>query len=360
MTPAFSKMDIADKIALYALDALEADEAREFKQLVAASPDLQRRVAEERTLTASFALLPDAIMPTPALKQRLMTQIDAEAAPLSARLDAAARDRAASNAVAPRESRSLRDLLRGLTLGLAGLATATALILGYSLLQTQSQLAQSRVDLESAKRDAEARAAENTALSSDNAALEKQVTSLELARGEVENARKTLDAQMADAKKRLDETQARLDESTKKLGATQGEATQASDALKSAQTDLTELQEQLAILTDPDVRVSALPSSKTGYTGSARVYYTPTGKRAVITVDGLPALKSDLCYQLWLIDGPNPLPSVVLKTNDAGSGSTTVPSDLIFSEYEKFGITVEKAGGNPTPNPEGPVYLGDA
>jgi anti-sigma-K factor RskA len=351
-------MDIADKIALYALDALEPDEAREFKKLVTASPDLQRRVAEERALTASFALVSDAITPSPALKQRLMTQIDAEAAPLSARLNAAARARAA--AVAPRESRGLRDVLRGLTLGLAGLATATALVLGYSLLQTQSQLAQSRTDLDNAKRDAAARMAENTALTSDNTALEKQVASLEQARGEVENARKALDAQMADAKKRLDETQTRLDEATKKLGATQGEATQASDALKSAQTDLTELQEQLAILTDPDVRVSALPSSKTGYTGSARVYYTPNGKRAVVSVDGLPALKSDLCYQLWLIDGSNPLPSVVLKTNSAGSGSTTVPSDLIFSEYEKFGITVEKAGGNPTPNPEGPVYLGDA
>jgi anti-sigma-K factor RskA len=350
-------MDIADKIALYALDALEPEEAREFQKLVAASPDLRRRVSEERALTASLALTPDPIAPSPALRQRLMTQIDANSAPLSARLNDASRNRAVA---APEPPRGLRDILRGLTLGLAGLATATALVLGYSLLRTQSELAQSRDALSNVRRDAAATAAEVDALKFDNAALNKQIADLEQARGELERARATLDDQVAEAQKRLNETQARLEAATKSLNVTQGEALKATEALKDAQADLTDFQQQLAILTAPDVRVASLPSSKSGYTGNARVYYTPNGKRAVVTVDGLPALKSDLCYQLWLIDGANPLPSVVIKTNDAGSGSTTVPSDVVFSEYEKFGITVEKAGGNPTPNPDGPVYLGDA
>jgi anti-sigma-K factor RskA len=70
-------------------------------------------------------------------------------------------------------------------------------------------------------------------------------------------------------------------------------------------------------------------------------------------------LQPDQTYQVWLIKDGVPLPSSVFNTSVDGRGRLIVTGDEPFSAYQAFGITVEPAGGRPTPNPAGPIFLGE-
>ncbi len=348
-------MELADKIVLYALGALEPAETAEFEKQLAGSPELQARVREERAVVGALALAPDPIAPSAALKQRLTTRIEAEAKPLQQRLSETARAKTAiASPSQPSQSTFLRDLLRGLTFGLAGLASLAALVLGITLLQTRRELAASLAALNAA-RDA------NTATQAALAASNAQVADLQAANVDLSTQLKDLQATSDALKKQSADAQTRIAAIQAQLASAQGDAGKTADALKTAQADLARFQAQLAIIARPDVRTAVLPAYKSEFnTGTVRMYYSPSAKSAVVAVSDLPKLPDDQCYQLWLIRGTDKLPSVVINTDSNGTGSTVVPSDLNFGEYELFGVTIEKAGGSPTPNPDGPVFLGDA
>jgi anti-sigma-K factor RskA len=328
-------MDVEEKVALYALGALEPAEAAELDKLAAASPELAARLAEARVMFQALALDPEPIAPSPALKQRLTTRIDAELSPLQERLNA---QRTRPPVDAPRRRGGLGQLLRGLTYGLAAVATVAATTLGVSLTRTQNQLA-------SAQRDA-------ARLQTELTAARDQINTKD---AEISALRATTDRLTLD----LAAARADVEALSRTLAVTQGEATDKASALAEARSNVDLLQSQLSVISVPNVRTAALPASKDEFgKGAITVFFAPDGKQALLSASNLPPLPKDRVYQLWLIRDNKPLPSVVLNTDANGTGRSLVPADLEFANYQLLGVTVEKTGGSPTPNPEGPVYLG--
>ncbi len=331
-------MELADKIALYALGALEPDEAAEFEKLVAASPYVQSRLGEERALLRSLQIAPEPVEPSAAATRRLMAHIDAEITPLQKRLDAASRSKAAQ---APaQQSSGLWALLRGLGLGLAVISTAAAAFLGYNLVQVQRDMSAMRKEITDLR--GELNTTQQTVIHKDQAVAELERTS-------------------ADLRRQLSDAQARINAAQTQLAEAEGNADKSALALKTAQTQLSSVQSELAIISQPDVRSAALPASSDSYKqGAVTIFYSPKTDAALVTVANLPPLPEGRDYQLWLIEGSNPLPSVIIKVDEKGNGRAVVPSDKNFVNFQAFGVTVEKLGGSPTPNPEGPIYLGKA
>ena len=331
-------MEPADKIALYALGALEPDEAAEFEKLMAASPYVQSRLAEERALLRSLHIAPEPVTPSAAVTRRLMAHIDSEATPLQQRLDSAKRAKSAHTQPSKQASSGLLSLLRGLGLGLAVVSTAAAAFLGYTLVQVQNDMSVMRKEL--------------TDLRSELNTTQQTVIHKDQAVGELERA-------SADLRRQLSDAQARIDAAQIQLTQAEGNVDKSARALKNAQAQLTSVQSELAIISQPDVRSTALPAASDSYKqGAVTIFYSPKTDSALVTVANLPPLPAGRDYQLWLIEGSNPLPSVIIKVDEKGNGRAVVPADKVFVNFQAFGVTVEKLGGSPTPNPDGPIYLG--
>jgi anti-sigma-K factor RskA len=334
-------MELEEKLALYALGALEPAEAAEFEAAMAASPALRRQAAEERALIGALAFWPEPVSPSAAVTRRLMTQIDAAATPLQKRLDDAAKLRPAP---APLEPSGFAKLLRGLMFGLGAVGALALVLLSINTVQVQNQLS----------------AAQNE--------LKQTRAQLEQARGEVDAQRSTLDEQEAridaltksgtDLDAQLRKVQTALNDARSQLDTVRSDANRNQDAIKLAEQQLAAAQRELAIIMQPDVRSVSLPAYNYSDGGAVTLLYSPKAKTGLVTVANLPKLSNNRDYQLWLIKGDDRLPSVVIPIDASGNGRAIVPSELAFGEYELFGITVEKTGGSPTPNPDGPIFLG--
>jgi anti-sigma-K factor RskA len=76
------------------------------------------------------------------------------------------------------------------------------------------------------------------------------------------------------------------------------------------------------------------------------------GRAATLTVRGLPVLPAGRQYQLWLVSDGERESGAVFSVNDNGWAETAVEMSRGAAEYERFGITIEPAGGSPGPTGE--------
>ncbi len=315
-------MTLDEQIALYAIGALGEQERAEFERQLAASPELRARVAEERAAAMALMLSVEPIAPSPALKQKVMARIPTP-----------------PSAESPKpKSSSLFDWLRYLFGGAAVAFASLALVLGVGLLNTQSQLAQQHAysaQLQAQLQDVKAQ----LALSRERAAqLERELS----------------DAQnrLAQAQQQALAAQADADQARSKLATAQAEVARAQEALAVAESELD-------VLSQRDVRVATIPAFKDDFKqGTLSVFYAPNAETALITAHNLPPLSPERTYQIWLIKGDLRLPSEIFNTGPDGTSRLIVKSDAPFSTFDKIGITIEPAGGRPTPNPDGPIFLG--
>ncbi|BCX05319.1 MAG: hypothetical protein KatS3mg053_3257 [Candidatus Roseilinea sp.] len=313
-------MTLDEQIALYAIGALDEQERAEFERQLAASPELRARVAEERAAAIALMLSVEPVVPSPALKQKVLARIPPP--------------RPAESPKSPGLSNWLRYLFGGAAVAFASLA----LVLGAGLLNTQSQLAQQRAY---------------------NAQLQAQLQEV--------NAQLALSRERAaQLERELSDARDRLAQAEQRVLATQAEADQARAELSAAQAEVARFQEALAVaeseldvLSQRDIRVATIPAFKDEFKqGSLSVFYTPDGGTALITAHNLPPLSPDQTYQVWLIKGDVRLPSEIFNTASDGTGRLIVKSDEPFSAFDNIGVTIEPAGGRPTPNPDGPIFLG--
>ncbi|MGZ8517919.1 MAG: anti-sigma factor domain-containing protein, partial [Chitinophagaceae bacterium] len=86
----------------------------------------------------------------------------------------------------------------------------------------------------------------------------------------------------------------------------------------------------------------------------ATVYWDTTSKDVILVVNNLPRPAGDKQYQLWaLLDG-KPI-DVGMIDNDIFTGEKKLMIQMKnVSGAQAFAITLEKKGGNPTP--QGPMY----
>jgi anti-sigma-K factor RskA len=71
--------------------------------------------------------------------------------------------------------------------------------------------------------------------------------------------------------------------------------------------------------------------------------------RGTLVVDGLPPLSEDQQYQLWFIQTDERENGGVFSVYQDGYGYLGLKSEIPLTLYERFGITIEPAGGSPGP-----------
>jgi anti-sigma-K factor RskA len=117
------------------------------------------------------------------------------------------------------------------------------------------------------------------------------------------------------------------------------------EKLNSTQKTLDAIASETSIVKNPNTTVVNMVGTKVAPRSSANVYWDSTTSNVYLVVKNMPQLPSDRQYQLWaLIDGkPTDLgvfdsksDKVILKMKDT-------------KKAQAFAITIERAGGNPTP-----------
>ncbi|GIH29722.1 hypothetical protein Aph01nite_80320 [Acrocarpospora phusangensis] len=113
------------------------------------------------------------------------------------------------------------------------------------------------------------------------------------------------------------------------------------DAIGTAQDRDRTLAETENLLAAPDAVVRRVPLTGGG---EATIVVSP-GRGRLMFASELPALPADETYQMWLI-GPGGIRSAGLVDGGGGVRTATL---AVPGEAERFGVTVEPAGGSPQP-----------
>jgi anti-sigma-K factor RskA len=123
---------------------------------------------------------------------------------------------------------------------------------------------------------------------------------------------------------------------------------------KALQTQLSESQQSLALLKDPAMLLVKMPASNVATSpdpkSMAMVYYNTRSNEVVLVVNHLPTAAPGKQYQLWAIVDGKPVDAGVFTI-----GKEPMLTMKRISGAQAFAITMEKAGGSPTP--EGAMYV---
>jgi len=335
-------MTVEEQITLYAIGALDKEEAAALERQLAGNAALRARLAQESTAAAAWMNAVEPITPSPGVKQRLMQRVDASLAPA---IQPAPQPIARLEPQKQPQKAGWRDALIWLFGGLSVAAAAAAIALGVNLAGAQNNMAQLQAQLAQVQTAAQTTQSEIAALTERTAKLEGDLAAAQ--------------AQLTQAQQVVTQAQGAAGAAKAEADAAKAAQTQAqTDALK-AQRELANVRNELAVISQPGATTAQVPANKPGFEeGAISVTFAPKSKQALVTVANLPALQPDQTYQVWLIKDGVPLPSSVFNTNVDGQGRLIVTSDEPFSAYQSFGITVEPTGGRPTPNPAGPIFLG--
>ncbi|MCM3609987.1 anti-sigma factor [Planococcus sp. MERTA32b] len=99
--------------------------------------------------------------------------------------------------------------------------------------------------------------------------------------------------------------------------------------------------------------VDLQPSEGFGGGATAAVIEEENGAlNLVVTAEQLAALEGDQVYQVWLIEGDNPIPAGAFTTNANGEGATYFNIDNNTEEWDTIAITLEPQPGNELPQGE--------
>ncbi|QHT70138.1 anti-sigma factor [Rhodocytophaga rosea] len=110
--------------------------------------------------------------------------------------------------------------------------------------------------------------------------------------------------------------------------------------------------DELAIFSDPDNKVVYLKGLKPAPDATVVVYWNSQQKQVHLAVHNLPAHAADKQYQLWAIVGGKPVDAGMLDMNNPQQSLQKMKE---IEKAEAFAITLEKKGGNPTP--QGDMYV---
>lgn len=127
------------------------------------------------------------------------------------------------------------------------------------------------------------------------------------------------------------------------------------EELKVQRTAMERADQQLAVVLDPRAEVVRLNGMGAAEGKSARIYWDKAELAVHFDPQAMPAPPEGMQYQLWaLVDGqPVDAGMIALETGVPGlQRMKDIP------EAQAFAVTVEKAGGSPTPNLSALVLMG--
>lgn len=109
------------------------------------------------------------------------------------------------------------------------------------------------------------------------------------------------------------------------------------------------------MMAQPGIMPVPMLSTQAGHPMAATIYWDKAKGEAYVSVQKLPPPPPGMQYQLWAIAGGKPVDIGMLENEVAASGGMQrVPKAVMAGEA--FAVSLEKAGGNPTPTAD-KIYL---
>lgn len=126
--------------------------------------------------------------------------------------------------------------------------------------------------------------------------------------------------------------------------------------LEQANTLIAQQEEVLDVVQSPGVQVASLtPTDTSG--PQAQLFFDAQSERALLVAQNLPPLQPDQTYQFWLI-AEQPVSGGLFTADPQGQASLLVEAQQPLETYQAVGISIEPAGGSPTPTQDAIVLLG--
>jgi anti-sigma-K factor RskA len=139
------------------------------------------------------------------------------------------------------------------------------------------------------------------------------------------------------------------------LNTTRREIQALQNRVATLQTELAEREETVRFLSDPSVRYVSLGGLKPTPEASAWLLWNPSTRRGLLLARGLPAAPAGKAYELWALAGAQPVPAGVFTVDATGRALLRLPALPPDQTFDAFAVTLEPAGGVPTPT--GPMHL---
>lgn len=113
--------------------------------------------------------------------------------------------------------------------------------------------------------------------------------------------------------------------------------------------------EMMQFLTTPKVEIVKLAGMMEDKTASGKLLMNPDTHQALLLVSNVPALAEGKTYQLWIIDGGEPVSMGTFEVDLNGNEMMKIKSMPEPTESSRFAVTLEPEGG--MPHPTGDTYL---
>jgi anti-sigma-K factor RskA len=121
------------------------------------------------------------------------------------------------------------------------------------------------------------------------------------------------------------------------------------------QAELSQREELVRFLADPQVRVVQLSGLPVSPGAVARLLWNPDKGTGLFLATGLAQLPRGRVYELWAIAGNDPFPAGVFTVDPSGRAILKLPPLTEGKKFGKFAVTDEPAGG--VPKPTGAMHL---
>lgn len=124
---------------------------------------------------------------------------------------------------------------------------------------------------------------------------------------------------------------------------------------RSAQASMDSMKQDMAIITNPNVKPVLLEGVAAHPGMQATVYFDSRASQVYIHVNQLPPAPDNKQYQLWAIIDGKPVDAGMLSKDIA---DRIQPMKAISGHVQAFAITLEKQGGSPTPTMDQMYVMG--
>ncbi|WP_170265169.1 anti-sigma factor [Salibacter halophilus] len=126
------------------------------------------------------------------------------------------------------------------------------------------------------------------------------------------------------------------------------------EKLEKRENQLAKVDRRLNALTGSDYKRIPLKGTEKFNSSYAEIHWNKDAESVFINVSGLPTPPEGKQYQLWALDGDQPISKGMIESEDAG----TIQEMLATAKADAFAITLEKEGGVEKPTLEQMVVLG--
>jgi anti-sigma-K factor RskA len=349
-------------LPLYVVGALDGDELYNFERYVAENRErCNAEIAEYQVVADQIALVAPPAEPSPAVYQRIAGAIEERKRPGEAPVatSAALPARAPAAARREREGSGFGALVLRFIPWTAVVVLVVLLFSAYGQLRVVTNQLQSMTssynDLLSKSHAQEGTLTQQQGnLANLTARVETQAKELDQLRARNNEQQHDLETLRATNRELTDEKDKLLQAADQMRQQLERETVQTAALQKKADEQTTELD----LMMDPAIRVVSMGDPKGETKAVAKAYWQSVRKTGLVVVSNIaPVLQSQgKCLELWAICGnAPPIAAGIGWTDDSGHGMLQVKLTKDIACIDKFAVTVERAGGVPTP--EGSIIL---